>query len=162
MHLGYLEAMQDADLEPFRRAFLKRAGAALLAAGGAGRVAAATTPRHGFKGEGRMSMATGEDWIDTFYNRGAAEIVHYYADDFVFEDVTLFQTINNKEDLYRAFLPFGNAGPDSPGGVHQFDIIRYDGGLTSTPRGAARAGIPENYTAELWASLSADAATGID
>ncbi len=162
MHLGYLEQMRGADLSPYRRAFLKKAGASLLLTGlGASAFADATEPS-GFKGTGRMNMSTGEDWIDTFFTGGAEQIVHYYADDFVFEDVTLFQTINNKEDLYRAFLPFGDTGPDSPAGVHQFDIIRYDGGQASDHRGVRRADIPQNYTPELWATWSQDALDGAD
>lgn len=109
-----------------------------------------------------MNITTGEDWIDTFFTGGAEAIVHYYADDFVFEDVTLFQTINNKDDLYRAFLPFGNAGPDSPAGVHQFDVVRYDGGEASTHRGVKRSGVPEGYTAELWGTLTADILQGAE
>jgi len=109
-----------------------------------------------------MTMSTGEDWIDTFFTGGAEAIVHYYADEFVFEDVTLFQTITDKEDLYRAFLPFANEGPDSPAGVHQFDVIRYDGGLAGDRRGVVRDAPPENYTAEEWNMWSRDTLTGVD
>lgn len=161
MHLGYLEAMRDADLAPLRRSFLKRAGAALVTASVAA-VAQAADPPAGFKGTGRMNLSTGEEWIDTFFTGGAKAIIDYYADEFVFEDVTLFQTINNKDDLYRAFLPFADAGPDAPAGVHQFDIIRYDGGLAGDQRGVSRSGIPENYSPELWANLSGDTLAGVD
>lgn len=162
MHLGYLDAMRDADLSPARRQFIQRLGTSLLAAGAAGQVRADTAVVQGFKGIGRMGMASGEDWIDTFFNGGAEAIIHYYADDFVFEDVTLFQTINNKEDLYRAFLPFNNAGPDSPAGVHQFDVVRYDGGLAGDRRGIRREGVPENYTPELWGELTRDVLLGAE
>ena len=160
MHLGYFEAMKDVELAPERRNFLRKAGAAVLAAGGAGLAQAAEPVARGFKGAGRMDMSTGEDWIDTFFNGGADAIIHYYADEFVFEDVTLFQTIDTKEDLYRAFLPFNNAGPDSPAGVHQFDVIRYDGGPAGDRRGVARKAAPENYTPELWALWSGDSLKG--
>ena len=162
MHLGYLDAMRSADIAPARRTFLRHTGAALLAVGLGADAHAADTPVRGFKGAGHMHMGTGEEWIDTFFTGGAQAIIHYYADEFVFEDVTLFQTINNKEDLYRAFLPFDDAGPDAPAGVHQFDIIRYDGGLASAQRAVPRTGIPEHYTPELWASWSTDALAGID
>ncbi|MSR13944.1 MAG: hypothetical protein EXR86_05130 [Gammaproteobacteria bacterium] len=162
MHLGYLEQMRNTDLSTYRREFLKKAGASLLLAG-LGTSAFAEEPvTRGFRGTGRMNMATGEDWIDTFFTGGAEQIVHYYADDFLFEDVTLFQTINNKEDLYRAFLPFVDAGPDSPAGVHQFDIIRYDGGLASDHRRVRRTEIPANYSPELWATWSTDALAGAE
>ena len=160
MHLGYLEAMKNAAVELPRRRFLRHAGTALFGAA-AGDALAADTPR-GFKGDGRMNMTSGEDWIDTFFNGGAEAIVHYYAEEFVFEDVTLFQTIDNKDDLYRAFLPFNNAGPDSPAGVHQFDVIRYDGGLAGDMRSVTRPGRPENYTPESWQTWSTDALKGID
>ncbi len=107
-----------------------------------------------------MDMSTGEDWIDTFFTGGAEAIIHYYADEFVFEDVTLFQTITTKDDLYRAFLPFANEGPDAPAGVHQFDVIRYDGGLAGDRRGVTRGAMPENYTAESWDVWSRDALAG--
>lgn len=159
MHLGYLDAMRATDIDPARRAFLRRGGTALLTAASAGALANETAVR-GFKGEGRMNLATGEDWIDTFFNGGAEAIVHFYADEFVFEDVTLFQTIDNKEDLYRAFLPFNNAGPDSPAGVHQFDVIRYDGGAAGEHRGVQRSSPPDHYTPALWALWSGDTLAG--
>jgi len=157
MHLGYLQYMNAA---AGRRNFLKAIGGAAATAGlgFSGSAGAAAT---GFKGSGRMGMATGEDWIDTFFTGGAAAIIHYYADEFVFEDVTLFQTITNKDDLYRAFLPFNNNGPDSPAGVHQFDVIRYDGGFAGDRRGLERAEPPENYTAGMWQTWSDDALKGI-
>ncbi len=165
MHLGYLEQMRNpalaTDVASQRRSFLKNAAASLVMAG-ITPFAAATEATPGFKGKGRMNMATGEDWIDTFFTGGAEAIVHYYADDFIFEDVTLFQTINNKEDLYRAFLPFGDAGPDSPAGVHQFDVLRYDGGLASDHRGVQRAAAPANYPPDLWATWSTDALLGAE
>lgn len=164
MHLAYLESMRRQDLaSAARREFLRKSGAALLVAGQLPSQAFGADPAaRGFKGSGRMDMSTGEEWIDTFFTGGAEEIVHYYADDFVFEDVTLFQAISSKEDLYRAFLPFNNAGPDSPAGVHQFDIVRYDGGKAGDRRHIARKGVPEGYTPELWAQWSADSLMGAD
>lgn len=167
MHLAYLDAMRHRDLEAAsdtgRRQFLRTAGASLLVGGVAPSLAFADgAAGKGFKGKGRMDMSTGEDWIDTFFNGGAAEIVHYYADDFVFEDVTLFQTISDKDELYRAFLPFNNNGPDSPVGVHQFDVIRYDGGLAKNSRGVARKAAPEGYDAAAWAATSSGSLAGID
>lgn len=160
MHLGYLNTTRDVIPLAARRSFL-RTGAAAVLGGFLGASHAETSTGRGFKGEGRMDMGTGEDWIDTFFNGGAEAIVHYYADDFVFEDVTLFQTIDNKDDLYRAFLPFNNAGPDSPAGVHQFDVIRYDGGLAGDRRGVVRAPAPENYSPEQWALWSGDSLKGV-
>ncbi len=157
MHLGYLEMMNEPHA---RRRFLKMLGGATLSTGLGISGSARAAPATGFKGSGRMGMSTGEEWIDTFFTGGAEAIIHYYADEFVFEDVTLFQNIDNKEDLYRAFLPFNDNGPHSPAGVHQFDVIRYDGGLAGDRRGIRRTEPPENYTAALWQTWSGDALAG--
>ncbi len=160
MHLGYLDTMRALELSPARRRFLQQAAGTVLGAGALAVSATETTGPSGFSGSGQMNMTTGEEWIDTFFSGGAEAIVHFYADTFVFEDVTLFQTISDKEDLYRAFLPFGNAGPDAPAGVHQFDVIRYDGGMAGEHRGVTRAVAPDNYPGELWAAWSGDALAG--
>src|SRR3546814_10868871 len=55
------------------------------------------------------------------------EVLGYYADDFVWEDIEFMQTITTKEDLYKAFVVFNNSGPDSPFGVHKFEVLSYDG-----------------------------------
>lgn len=120
-----------------------------------------TTSSNGFKGSGPMNLATAEDWIRTFFFGGAEQIIHYYADDFVFEDLTLFQTIDNKEDLYRAFLPFNDNGPDAPTGVHDFDVIRYDGGLAGEYRSVVNPR-PERWTEEEWATWSKDTLAGVE
>ena len=83
MHLAYLDPMRradlDAELSAGRRQFLRNAGATLLVGGVAPSVAFAEgAAGKGFKGSGRMGMGTGEDWIDTFFNGGAAEIVHHH------------------------------------------------------------------------------------
>jgi steroid delta-isomerase-like uncharacterized protein len=161
MHLGYLNDQGIQQQLTGRRTLLKGLGASLLLAGSGGALAAAGAGK-GFRGEGRMGMSTGEDWIDTFFTGGAKEIIHYYADDFVFEDITLFQTITDKESLYRAFLPFNDEGPDSPAGVHQFDVIRYDGGLASDRRALIRPQMPEGYAADEWALWSGDTKLGED
>lgn len=159
MHLGYLDAMRNLASKPStRRTFLTASATAALAGG----VLAGAEPNRGFKGEGGMGPSTGEDWIDTFFTGGAEAILHYYADEFVFEDVTLFQTISDKESLYRAFLPFDDGGTDAPAGVHQFDVIRYDGGPSGTHRGAARGETPDNYTADEWSTWSSATLMGAD
>lgn len=159
MHLAYLDVMRQLGAAAStRRAFLKASAAAAIG----GRAVTAAAQSTGFKGEGPMNPSTGEDWIDTFFTGGADAIIHYYADEFVFEDVTLFQTISDKESLYRAFLPFDDAGPDAPAGVHQFDVIRYDGGAAGSHRGKRRGERPENYTAELWNTWSSSTLQGND
>jgi hypothetical protein len=115
----------------------------------------------GFQGAGRMSIETAEDWIHTFFFGGADVIIDYYADDFVFEDLTFFQCINNKEDLYRAFLPFNNPEAHTgTTGTHDFDIIRYDGGLAGEHRAVERPK-PERWTEEEWKHWTSEARAGI-
>ncbi len=163
MHLAYLDAMRSSSaFSATRRSLLKGAGASLLMAGLGGSALAGQATHRGFRGEGAMGPSTGEDWIDTFFTGGAEAIIHYYADEFVFEDVTLFQTITDKASLYRAFLPFNDAGADAPAGIHQFDVIRYDGGDAGAHRGWRRDEAPENYTAPEWATWSSDTRVGAD
>lgn len=159
MHLGYLNS--ELDEKTLNRRQLLRAGAAISVAGMAPSAAfsANREKQKGFEGEGRMGMSTGEDWIDTFYTGGAEAIIHYYADDFVFEDITLFQTITDKEELYRAFLPFGEG---SPAGEHQFDVLRYDGGLAGDRTCQLRTEKPKGYSDADWAMWSHDTFLGSD
>ncbi|MGH7960516.1 MAG: hypothetical protein ACRERD_01665, partial [Candidatus Binatia bacterium] len=117
MHLAYYIQQQMDAGKLSRRRFLRNVG---LASGLAMGLTPTLASAKGFKGEGEMNLSSGEDWIDTFFTGGADAIIHYYADPFVFEDITLFQTITTKEELHAAFVPFNNAGPDSPAGVHQF------------------------------------------
>ncbi|CAA0107642.1 hypothetical protein [Zhongshania aliphaticivorans] len=173
MHLGYLEeghklaeqAKEDNE-KAGRRSFLKKAGAAIMVGGvapsvafGMSSAAEASDSVKGFKGQGRMGMSTGEDWIDTFFNEGAAGIIHYYADDFVFEDITLFQTITDKEELYNAFLPFNK---DSNVGKHYFDVVRYDGGLAGDRTAQLRLQMPPQYQPAEWDMWTKDTLEGAD
>ena len=48
------------------------------------------------------------------------------------------------------------------GGVHQFDVIRYDGGPAGEHRGVKRETSPENYTEEQWRAWSGDTFAGAD
>lgn len=164
MHLGFLNSeinyKPDEEILSSRRKFVKTAGAMISVAGLAPSVAfAAKAKEQGFNGTGRMGMSTGEDWIDTFYTGGAEAIIHYYADDFVFEDITLFQTIQDKEELYNAFLPFGKG---SPAGEHQFDVLRYDGGMAGDRTAQLRTKNPGGYTDAEWQHWSHDTFLGAE
>ncbi|WP_373097909.1 twin-arginine translocation signal domain-containing protein [Zhongshania sp.] len=163
MHLGFLNSEVDeisnAKKTSSRRNFIKTAGAMISVAGLAPSAAFAGNKKQGFNGSGRMGMSTGEDWIDTFYTGGAEAIVHYYADDFVFEDITLFQTIQDKDELYRAFLPFGKG---SPAGEHQFDVLRYDGGMAGDRTAQLRMENPGGYSDADWHHWSKDTFLGAD
>jgi steroid delta-isomerase-like uncharacterized protein len=102
-----------------------------------------------------MNFDTAQNWITAFFKKGAEEVLSYYADDFVWEDIEFFQTITTKADLYKAFVVFNNSGPDSPFGVHKFDVVRYDGG----PAGASKAvkrkeGVPEGWQSDEYHRLA--------
>lgn len=101
----------------------------------------------GFGGKGHMNFDTGQDWIKAFYESNE-KVVTYYADDFVFEDTTLFQNITSKEELTTAFMPFQNKDPKSPIGLHYFDVVRYDGGIANNTKATIRKERPEWYTEE--------------
>ncbi|MGH1422285.1 MAG: hypothetical protein ACRBEQ_10735 [Hyphomonas sp.] len=172
MHLAYLSRELSKPLSSDRRSLLKlgMGGAMVGAMSGLGACAtsspvslggsSASNDGKGFKGSGKMDIRSGEDWIDTFFTGGASEIIHYYADDFVFEDITLNQAITDKDSLYRAFLPFEDKGPDSPAGVHQFDVIRYDGGPANKAFTQFQDKAPEGYSQADWDHWTKDAKLG--
>lgn len=159
MHLGYLNQEEGR----FDRRTMLRGGAlggAAIAAGTYGSsIAAATISAPGAGGQG---LAVGQEWIDAFFNKGAQAVADYYADDFVFEDIILGQMINTKSDLLRAFEPFDNYGPESPLGVHQFDIIRFNGGLRAGQADEFQTGTPPGYDPAYWEEKTADARAGHD
>ena len=115
----------------------------------------------GFRGTGPMSFSTAQDWIKTFFE-SADKIVSYYADPFVFEDVTLYQTITDRAELHAAFVPFENKDPNSPIGVHYFDVIRYDGGRVKQGHGVVRKERPEIYTEAEYAEYAHPILLGSD
>ncbi|HEY2659552.1 MAG TPA: hypothetical protein VGI79_07505 [Caulobacteraceae bacterium] len=127
-------------------AMTRRAALTLApAAAAAGLMLPTLALSQGFRGTGPMSFSTAQDWIKTFFE-SADKIVSYYADPFVFEDVTLYQTITDRAELYAAFKPFENKDPNSLIGVHYFDVIRYDGGKVQNGRGMLRKERPDTYT----------------
>jgi steroid delta-isomerase-like uncharacterized protein len=68
-----------------------------------------------------MSQRFAVMWLKAF--RESAELVcELYADEFLFEDLMLGQSITDKADLARAFAPYANADPDNGIGVHHFRI----------------------------------------
>jgi steroid delta-isomerase-like uncharacterized protein len=60
-------------------------------------------------------------WLKAF-RESADKVCELYAEDFLFEDLMLGQSITDKGDLARAFAPYANADPDNGIGVHQFRI----------------------------------------
>lgn len=111
-------------------------------------------------GAGTRSFSAGQKWIDAFFHQGARAVADYYADEFVFEDIILGQMVNTKPDLLRAFEPFDNYGPTSPLGVHQFDIIRYNGGTRNNQVNQFSTGTPPGYDPAYWDEKTHDARVG--
>jgi steroid delta-isomerase-like uncharacterized protein len=93
-------------------------------------------------GRGTKNISTAQDWVTAFFEKGAEEVLGYYADDFVWEDIEFAQTVTTKEELYKAFVVFNNSGPTSPFGVHEFEMISYDGGTCPPSKAQTRKGPP--------------------
>ena len=92
------------------------------------------------------TFESAQDWVTAFFDKGAEEVLGYYADDFVWEDIEFMQTITTKEELYKAFIVFNNSGPESPFGVHKFEVLTYDGGPSGASKGVKRqGGIPPEW-----------------
>lgn len=121
MHTGYAKDVGDEHLTPQQRAFIERL-------------------RRGEEGAPKKNISSAQDWVTAFFEKGAEEVLGYYADDFVWEDIEFMQTITTKEELYKAFIVFNNSGPDSDFGVHQFEVISYDGDLCPVQHAQTRDG----------------------
>jgi steroid delta-isomerase-like uncharacterized protein len=65
-------------------------------------------------------------WLKAF--RDSPETVcKMYADDSLFEDLMLDQSITDKDDLHRVFAPYANADHTNGVGVHNFGLHEYVG-----------------------------------
>jgi len=103
----------------------------------------------------KKDFQAAQDWVTAFFEKGAEEVLGYYADNFVWEDIEFMQTITTKEELYKAFLVFNNSGPDSPFGVHKFEVLTYDGGPAGDSKGVKRkTGLPKEWQGELEADYN--------
>jgi steroid delta-isomerase-like uncharacterized protein len=65
-------------------------------------------------------------WLKAFRTSPEA-VCKLYADDFLFEDLMLDQSITDKDDLHRVFAPYANQDPDNGIGIHNFKIRAYIG-----------------------------------
>jgi steroid delta-isomerase-like uncharacterized protein len=68
-----------------------------------------------------MSFRFAVMWLKAF-RESADKVCELYADEFLFEDLMLGQSITDKEDLARAFAPYANSDPGNGIGVHEFRI----------------------------------------
>lgn len=73
-----------------------------------------------------MNYAFAVKWLRGF-RTSPEEVCALYADDFLFEDWMLDQTITDMEDLHRVFAPYANTDPDNGIGIHNFRIRGYEG-----------------------------------
>lgn len=60
-------------------------------------------------------------WLKAF-RESAEKVAELYADDFLFEDLMLGQSITDKAELVRAFAPYANDDPANGIGIHHFRI----------------------------------------
>src|ERR1700730_6117020 len=60
-------------------------------------------------------------WLKAF-RESADKVCELYADEFLFEDLMLGQSITDKGDLARAFAPYANTDLNNGVGVHLFRI----------------------------------------
>jgi len=61
------------------------------------------------------------EWLKAF-RESPEKVCKLYADDFLFEDLMLDQSITDKDELHRAFAPYANADLTNGVGVHHFRI----------------------------------------
>ena len=90
-----------------------------------------------------MNYAFAVKWLKAF-RTSSEEVCKLYADDFLFEDLMLDQSITDKDDLHRVFAPYANTDPENGIGIHNFRIRSYVGDEKSglirwewTPQSAA-------------------------
>lgn len=121
MHTGYAKDVGDEHLSKEQKAFIERL-------------------RNGEEGAPRKDIGSAQDWVTAFFEKGAEEVLGYYADEFVWEDIEFMQTITTKEELYKAFVVFNNSGPDSDFGVHQFEVLSFDGDRCPVQQAQTRGG----------------------
>ena len=68
-----------------------------------------------------MSYRFAVMWLKAF-RESPQKVCRLYADDFLFEDLMLGQSITDKDDLARAFAPYANTDLTNGVGVHLFRI----------------------------------------
>jgi steroid delta-isomerase-like uncharacterized protein len=73
-----------------------------------------------------MNYAFAVKWLKAF-RTSSEEVCKLYADDFLFEDLMLDQSITDKADLHRVFAPYANTDRTNGIGVHNFRIRGYEG-----------------------------------
>jgi steroid delta-isomerase-like uncharacterized protein len=100
-----------------------------------------------------MSHAFAVKWLKAF-RESAEAVVALYADDFLFEDPILGQSITSKDDLLRVFAPYANKDTENGIGINNFRIDEVVGDdkaaiyrwTWAAPTATAFVGVPTNGT----------------
>jgi steroid delta-isomerase-like uncharacterized protein len=100
-----------------------------------------------------MSHAFAVKWLKAF-RESAEAVVALYADDFLFEDPILGQSITSREALLRVFAPYANADTENGIGINNFRIDEVVGDANAAiyrwtwqaPTAGAFVGVPTNGT----------------
>lgn len=98
-----------------------------------------------------MSHAFAVKWLKAF-RESAEAVVALYADDFLFEDPILGQSITSKDELLRVFAPYANKDTENGIGINNFRIDEVVGDdkaaiyrwTWNAPTAAAFVGVPTN------------------
>ncbi|MCX2932381.1 nuclear transport factor 2 family protein [Mycobacterium sp. CVI_P3] len=98
-----------------------------------------------------MSHTFAVKWLKAF-RESAEAVVALYADDFLFEDPILGQTITSKEELLRVFAPYANKDTENGIGINNFRIDEVVGDERAAiyrwtwhaPTATAFVGVPTN------------------
>ena len=98
-----------------------------------------------------MSHAFAVKWLKAF-RESAEAVVALYADDFLFEDPILGQSITSREELLRVFAPYANTDTENGIGINNFRIDEVVGDEKAAiyrwtwhaPTAAAFVGVPTN------------------
>ena len=102
MHIIYAPLVNDAHLSPDQQDVLQRLRSSTSITADAPAALGGGAREH-------KSFEAAQDWVTAFFDKGAEEVLGYYADDFVWEDIEFMQTSTTKEDLYKAFVVFNNS-----------------------------------------------------
>lgn len=98
-----------------------------------------------------MSHAFAVKWLKAF-RESAEAVVALYADDFLFEDPILGQSITSKDELLRVFAPYANKDTENGIGINNFRIDEVVGDEKAAiyrwtwqaPTATAFVGVPTN------------------
>lgn len=98
-----------------------------------------------------MSHTFAVKWLKAF-RESAEAVVALYADEFLFEDPILGQSITSKDELLRVFAPYANKDPENGIGINNFRIDEVVGDEKAAiyrwtwqaPTAAAFVGVPAN------------------